>query len=58
KEINKAVPLLIGNKEYEISFESDTEEFYKFGSCKIGIESTKYRFKYDGVTFISSIKLC
>jgi hypothetical protein len=58
KEINETVPLMIGNKKYELRFESDTEEFYKLGSCKRGIESIKYRFKSNGLTFISSIKLC
>jgi len=58
KEVSKAIPLIIGNKRYELIFESEGREFYRSGSCKRGIESTKYRFKSDGEAFISSIKLC
>ena len=57
-ELDQAIKYNIGNKDFEIRFSTDNSIFYKQGSCKTGVESTKYNFKAEEILFTTSMKIC
>ena len=49
---------IIGNKNFEIEFKSESNSFFKEGQCKNGISSSLYRFKHKEINFEGTLKLC
>ena len=56
-EINKIAILSIGKSNFQISFETETFEFFKYGNCQ-GIQSSAYRFNKQGTIIIGKINIC
>ena len=57
KELNK-IMLLSVNKKFQITLNSNSVDFFKTGNCLRGVQSTPYRFKEQGETLTTVLKLC